>query len=847
MDKENKEDFSFGRSCDLKVPVTFRISQLEGVRHPRPFTELIEKPELRFHGVQSPTPSDLYVTCQLLADNKPLTIPFRTSYRAFKNSYTWNEWITLPIRYCDLPLSSQITFTVWDIAGPRAAVPVGGTTFRLFSKKWTLRRGKHRMLLWPGKEADGSLETTTPSKSGTRDEMGRLEKLVKKHERGDMPKSEWLDKLVFRRMSEIHAVETEKSNNLYLYIDLPRFDFPIIFSELEAVASTSQPPALPPVTHAPIPPLLPASFHTDPHMWAVVDPDIPRDNPVEDKHRRLVRSHRSSPYDRELKPNTKLRDELGVILGYEPSRVLTSEEKDLVWKYRFYLARDKRGLTKFVKSVTWRDPMEVKQAVEELLPMWTEIDTDDALELLGPSTVDSRVRAFAVKQLTRADDDELMLYLLQLVQALKFESSASDTRSSRSTASAVSYDDSGLADFLVTRAVKNRVLEYRLYWYLTVEVALEDRLMGKMYGKVIFKFLKQLQESENGKERKELLGRQAELVTSLAKRAKEFSNPKEPRPKRIEKLRSFLADSRNNLLSMAPLSLPLNGNIEVVGIIPEKASIFKSNLSPLLLYFTCSDGSEYPIIFKDGDDLRQDQLVIQLFTLMDRLLRQENLDVKLTPYPVLATGPQQGMMQFVPSKTIANIVSENGSLLNYMRAHHPDEGSVGTYGVDPVVIDTFVRSCAGYCVVTYILGVGDRHLDNLLVAPDGHFFHVDFGYILGHDPKLYPPAVKVCKEMVDGMGGVHSQHYARFTNFCFTAFSILRQSANLILNLVTLMVDANIPDIKGRNVHELLQEKFMPDLTEEEAIKHFETLLNETSYFTKVVDRFHDIAQYWRS
>lgn len=84
----------------------------------------------------------------------------------------------------------------------------------------------------------------------------------------------------------------------------------------------------------------------------------------------------------------------------------------MIWKFRFYLARDKRGLTKFLKSVTWRDQSEVKQAVEELLPMWTEVDTDDALELLGPSTVDSRVRAFAVRQLNRADDDVIIPFLI---------------------------------------------------------------------------------------------------------------------------------------------------------------------------------------------------------------------------------------------------------------------------------------------------------------------------------------------------------------------------------------------------------------------------------------------------
>lgn len=46
------------------------------------------------------------------------------------------------------------------------------------------------------------------------------------------------------------------------------------------------------------------------------------------------------------------------------------------------------------------------------------------------------------------------------------------------------------------------------------------------------------------------------------------------------------------------------------------------------------------------------------------------------------------------------------------------------------------------------------------------------------------------------MGGVQSPHYARFKKLCFTAYTNLRKNANLIINLVALMVDASIPDIK---------------------------------------------------
>ncbi|GAA5933309.1 hypothetical protein JCM10213_001246 [Rhodosporidiobolus nylandii] len=881
-----ESQLSFVRHSDLDRLVSVRISSFQGHLPQRPLPDLLNHPELKHHGFQQALPSDLYCRIELWSDNKPLIPPLQTAHKAFKSreQIAWNESITLPIKYRDLPLGAQLAVTVIDIAGPREEAIVGGATMRLFGSQNTLRKGKQRLYLWKGVAADGSAETETPSKVGLKDEMGRLEKLVKKHERGDIARLDWLDKLAFRQIEKIHKAESEKSEHLFLYIDLPRFDFPVVFSEPEyplpvlsssTLSSTLAPPS---TSSAAAQGSTSASQQTsaEASLFTIVDPEIVRKNPVEAKHRRLVRDHRNGPLDRELKPNAKIRDELNEILRYPPTQELTTPQRDLLWKFRFYLTRDKRALTKFLKSVVWSDPGEAKQAVETLLPMWSEVEMDDALELLGPAEGfrDKRVRAYAVRQLERADDEELMLYLLQLVQALKFEPAPAPSSSSTSPSSSLRHSIHPahsrhasalrssasttnlptLEDFLIERSARNPVLGNHFYWYIQVEK--EDKARSKMFEEVARKFEQRMKELQQDGEpdRLDAFRRQSDFIARITTLASTLRLSKDARPKKIEKLRSALNSSSFGLSTFSPpIPCPLDARISVTGIDAENSSVFKSNLFPLRLQLTTTSpsGEPYPVIFKNGDDLRQDQLVIQLFTLMDRLLRKENLDLKLMPYRVLATGAVDGMVQFVPSRTLQDITNEFGAqgLLGYLRENHADPGSVGTYGVKPEVLDTYIRSCAGYCVVTYLLGVGDRHLDNLLLSPDGHFFHVDFGYILGRDPKPFPPAVKVCKEMVDAMGGMQSPHYARFKSLCYTGFTTLRKNANLLINLVALMIDGNIPDIKLEPDKAVMkvQDKFLLNLSEEEAIKEFEALLNDTSYFSSVLDRIHSVAQYWRA
>ncbi len=69
---------------------------------------------------------------------------------------------------------------------------------------------------------------------------------------------------------------------------------------------------------------------------------------------------------------------------------------------------------------------------------------------------------------------------------------------------------------------------------------------------------------------------------------------------------------------------------------------------PIKLTFQTLGDKNFSFIFKSGDDLRQDQMVLEMFFLMDRLLKNVNQGYRLSPYKALACSRSDGYVEFVP-------------------------------------------------------------------------------------------------------------------------------------------------------------------------------------------------------
>lgn len=236
----------------------------------------------------------------------------------------------------------------------------------------------------------------------------------------------------------------------------------------------------------------------------------------------------------------------------------------------------------------------------------------------------------------------------------------------------------------------------------------------------------------------EILYKQTHYLEKLKKCSEKVRNHRDK-----DKARSEFIDHLKELKIddvMRDLTNPLDPSFRVKRLKLDKIKIMDSKMRPVWLVLENADpsGEDIYMIFKNGDDLRQDMLTLQMLQIMDKLWKQEGLDLRLNLYKCISMEYRVGLIEVVlNADTIANIQKEKGlfsatsafrkgSILDWLREHNPSEVQMKKSSVE------FLKSCAGYCVATYVLGVGDRHSDNIMVKRNGQLFHIDFGHILGH-------------------------------------------------------------------------------------------------------------------
>ncbi|KAL2103533.1 hypothetical protein ACEWY4_000401 [Coilia grayii] len=512
------------------------------------------------------------------------------------------------------------------------------------------------------------------------------------------------------------------------------------------------------------------------------------------------------------------------------------DEKELLWKMRTEV-RDRYpdSLSKLLLVTKWNKHEDVATMVS-LLQKWPDLPAIHALELLDYCFPDPHVRSFTIRCLRKLRDEELFQYLLQLVQVLKYES----------------YLYCDLAKFLLERALCNKRIGHFLFWHLRSEmhvssVSLRFGLILEAYCRGSIFHMKSLVKQNEALNKMKALN---DFVKSGSQKASRSQTTEDM--KVCIKQEAYM-EALSDLLS------PLNPSLILSEICADRCKFMDSKMKPLWLMYKNKWTDTVGLIFKNGDDLRQDMLALQMIQLMDVLWKKEGLDLRMVPYGCLSTGNKTGLIEVVKnSDTIANIQRNNSNnaataafnkdaLLNWLKSKNPGDK------LDEA-IEEFTLSCAGYCVATYVLGIGDRHSDNIMIRETGQLFHIDFGHFLGN----FKTKFGINRERVPFIltyDFVHviqegrtnnSEKFERFRDCCEQAYKILCRNGILFVNLFALMRAAGLPELSSSKDIQYLKDSLALGKSEEEALKNFKVKFNEAlreSWKTKVNWMMHSFAK----
>lgn len=530
-----------------------------------------------------------------------------------------------------------------------------------------------------------------------------------------------------------------------------------------------------------------------------------------------VASQEMEHYQEETLPKMYQQD-LKDLVDKDQLASMFEMDKEFVWRFRMYLLQEvPHSLPKLLNSVKWNQHRDVA-VLQSILQAWRPLPPEAALELLDYAYQDPHVRAYAVHCLEQFSDTDLLQYLLQLCQALKYEN----------------HLHCALASFLLERAWKNKRIGHYLFWNLRAEmdspeVSLRFGLMLEAYVRGSVNHMMELQKQMDA------MGKMRSISELLHSRQYRDRDKKD---KAREAMRDVLSSGPYKQIMCNAVST-LNPKFKLGEMKVPECRFFDSKMRPLLLVYENPDPSaqlkDIRIMFKKGDDLRQDMLTLQIINIMDNIWQQAGLDLRLLPYGCLSTGMRLGFIEVVrKSETIANIQKErkksksklwdSAVLYAWLKEKNPTDTGLQK------AAEAFCLSCAGYCVATFVLGIGDRHSDNIMITDLGQLFHVDFGHFLGNfKVKFGVRRERVPFVLPHDFEIIIDKHFGfdKFVQLCEDAYLILRRKASLFINLLAMMLQTGIPELKSMDDLNYVRVALALGDSEKDAKDHFHSKLQE--------------------
>jgi hypothetical protein len=294
---------------------------------------------------------------------------------------------------------------------------------------------------------------------------------------------------------------------------------------------------------------------------------------------------------------------------------------------------------------------------------------------------------------------------------------------------------------------------------------------------------------------------------------------------------------KRNLSRLNGCFCPILPTRKIKKIMVEEIKIKQSITTPIFIPYDCEDNQRYAILFK-REDVRKDAIALSITKICKELLERNQIKIPFITYDVIPTSPTSGFIEIVKdSKTLFDIFKE-GTINNYLQIHNPDK-KIGE------ILENYMKSLAFSVVVTFILGVGDRHLENIMLTSDGILFHIDFSWLMS-EPKPYIPSIRIDQNMLEGIGG--NLQYDKFKNICISMFLCLRKYVGLLFCCFLNFAFCDPPIQSSQYTIEFLEnhigERFMLGQTENDASLIFGKLLDNSkdAMSMKVSDYIHSYS-----